>query len=145
MAATLAIAVLYARQRDRDRVVGIVFALAAFLDLALICGGDIRLLDGTLEGIGATVCTLGVFLLGLVIIALRGLPWWCGVGLIVWGPAIFWVKFLRDLVYGPSGETTKAIYIRSTLGSGWLRSLQSSDGPSSLQECAEAANFLELR
>jgi hypothetical protein len=93
MAATLAIAALYSRRRDFYGAFGMVVALVAFVGVALIFAGEIRLsgrveIYGAVELCGLLLGSLGVLALGLVVtIAVRELPWWSGVALVVWGAA----------------------------------------------------------
>jgi len=123
MAATLAIAALYAREMGTERGVGMVVALVAFVGLVLIFAGEIRLsgraqIYGTAELYGMVLGALGVFALGLVVAmyVARVLPWWCGVALIVCAPALTWAMFLADLLYGATGRTTLAL----SLGAPWV-------------------------
>jgi hypothetical protein len=92
MAATLAIATLYALRRDRDGLVGVVFSVVALVGLALMLWGELGEVVAAL--LGLLVGSVGVFALGLATIGIgvRGLPRWCGVALMVWGPAlVFWL------------------------------------------------------
>jgi hypothetical protein len=112
MAATLAIAALYARRRDFYGAFGMVIALVAFFGVALIFADEIRL-SGRVELYGLLLGSLGVMALGLVVtIAVRELPWWCGVALVVWGPAVFWLL----LDGGRFGWTSQA----TLLGVPWI-------------------------
>jgi hypothetical protein len=120
MAATLAIAALCARQRDIYGAFGMLAALAAFVCMALIFAGEIRLsgraeIYGMASLYGSLLVSPGVLALGIVTIAPRELPWWCGVALIVWGLGFFWTFFV-DLGYGPTGGTTLALL----LGAPWV-------------------------
>jgi hypothetical protein len=118
MAATLAIAALYARRRDFYGAFGMVVALVAFVGVALIFAGEIRLsgrveIYGEAELCGLLLGSLGVLALGLVVtIAVRELPWWSGVALVVWGPAVFWLL----LDGGRFGWTSQA----TLLGMPWI-------------------------
>ena len=118
MAATLAIAALYARRRDFYGVFGMVVALVAFVGVALIFAGEIRL-SGRVETYGAAeLCglvlgSLGILALGVVVtIDVRELPWWSGLALVVWGPAVFWLL----LDGGRFGWTSQA----TLLGMPWI-------------------------
>ena len=86
MAATLAIAALYALRRDISGVLGTLSSVAAFVGVALTLFGE---LGSPLAAVlGLLVQSVGVLALGLVTIAVGGLAWWCGVALIVWGGAL---------------------------------------------------------
>jgi hypothetical protein len=110
MAATLAIATLYALGRDRDGLV-VVLSVVAFVGLALMLWGELGNLVAVL--LGWSVESVGVFALGLATIGtgVRGLPWWCGVALMVWDPAlVFWLLlpgsgFLAPSLSGVLGGT----------------------------------------
>src|SRR5215208_1304508 len=92
MAATLAIAALYALRRDISGVLGTLSSVAAFVGVALTLFGE---LGSPLAAVlGLLVGSVGVLALGLVTMAVGGLPWWCGVALIVWGWALVFLLLL---------------------------------------------------
>ena len=86
MAATLAIAALYALRRDISGVLGTLSSVAAFVGVALTLWGELG--SPVAAVLGLLVESVGVLALGLVTIAVGGLAWWCGVALIVWGWAL---------------------------------------------------------
>ena len=92
MAATLAIAALYALRRDISGVLGTLSSVAAFVGVALTLWGE---LGSPLAAVlGLLVQSVGVLALGLVSMAVGGLAWWCGVALIVWGWALVFLLLL---------------------------------------------------
>ena len=86
MAATLAIAVLYALRRDISGILGTLSSVAAFVGVALTLFGELG--SPVAAVLGLWVESAGVLALGVVTIAVGGLAWWCGVALIVWGWAL---------------------------------------------------------
>ena len=92
MAATLAIAALYALRRDIWGVLGTLSSVAAFVGLALTLGSELG--SPVAAVLGLLVESVGVLALGLVTLAVGGLAWWCGVALIVWGWALVFLLLL---------------------------------------------------
>ena len=92
MAATLAIAALYALRRDISGVLGTLSSVAAFVGLALTLGSELG--SPVAAVLGLLVESVGVLALGLVTLAVGGLAWWCGVALIVWGWALVFLLLL---------------------------------------------------
>jgi hypothetical protein len=86
MAATLAIAALYALRRDISGLLGTLSSVAAFVGVALTLWGELG--SPVAAVLGLLVESVGVLALGLVIMAVGQLAWWCGVALIVWGWAL---------------------------------------------------------
>lgn len=92
MAATLAIAALYALRRDISGVLGTLSSVAAFVGVALTLWGE---LGSPLAAVlGLWVESVGILALGLVSMAVGELAWWCGVALIVWGWALVFLLLL---------------------------------------------------
>jgi hypothetical protein len=92
MAATLAIAALYALRRDIYGALGMLSSVAAFVGVTLTLWGE---LGSPLAAVlGLFVGSVGVLALGLVTMAVGELPWWCGVALIVWGWALVFLLLL---------------------------------------------------
>lgn len=87
MVAMLAIAALYASRRDTYGSFGVLTSLSAFVGLVLLLVGELGLSD-LAAYIGLLLASLGVLALGIMSMASRVLPWWCGVVLIVWGPTL---------------------------------------------------------
>jgi hypothetical protein len=92
MAATLAIAALYALRRDISGVLGTLSSVAAFLGVALTLWGELG--SPVAAVLGLLVESVGVLALGVVTMAVRELAWWCGVALIVWGWALVFLLLL---------------------------------------------------
>ena len=92
MAATLAIAALYALRRDIWGVLGTLSSVAAFVGLALTLWGELG--SPVAAVLGLLVESFGVLALGLLTLAVGGLAWWCGVALIVWGWALVFLLLL---------------------------------------------------
>ena len=92
MAATLAIAALYALRRDISGVLGTLSSVAAFVGVALTLWGELG--SPVAAVLGLLVQSVGVLALGLVSMAVGGLAWWCGVALIVWGWALVFLLLL---------------------------------------------------
>jgi hypothetical protein len=92
MAATLAIAALYAMRRDISGVLGMLSSVAAFVGVALTLFGELG--SPVAAVLGLLVGSVGVLALGLVSMAVRQLPWWCGVALIVWGWTLVFLLLL---------------------------------------------------
>ena len=92
MAATLAIAALYALRRDIWGVLGTLSSVAAFVGLALTLWSELG--SPVAAVLGLLVESVGVLALGLVTLAVGGLAWWCGVALIVWGWALVFLLLL---------------------------------------------------
>jgi hypothetical protein len=92
MAATLAIASLYALRRDIYGLLGILSSVAAFVGVALTLWGELGSVVAAV--LGLLVGSVGVLTLGLVSIAVGELAWWCGVALMVWG----WTLVLLQLL-----------------------------------------------
>jgi hypothetical protein len=92
MAATLAIAALYALRRDISGVLGILSSVAAFVGVALTLWGELGSVVAAV--VGLWVESVGVLALGLVSMAVGELAWWCGVALIVWGWALVFLLLL---------------------------------------------------
>jgi hypothetical protein len=93
MAATLAIAALYALRRDISGVLGTLSSVAAFVGVALTLWGELGSPLAAVLGLFAG--SVGVLALGLVsTMAVGELPWWCGVALIVWGWALVFLLLL---------------------------------------------------
>jgi hypothetical protein len=92
MAATLAIAVLYALRRDISGVLGTLSSVAAFVGVALTLFGEIG--SPVAAVLGLWVESVGVLALGVVTLAVGGLAWWSGVALIVWGWALVFLLLL---------------------------------------------------
>jgi hypothetical protein len=92
MAATLAIAALYALRRDISGVLGTLSSVAAFVGVALTLWGELGSVVAAV--LGLWVESVGVLALGLVSMAVGELAWWCGVALIVWGWALVFLLLL---------------------------------------------------
>jgi hypothetical protein len=92
MAATLAIAALYALRRDISGVLGTLSSVAAFVGVALTLWGELG--SPVAAVLGLWVESVGVLALGLVTMAVGELAWWCGVALIVWGWALVFLLLL---------------------------------------------------
>ena len=92
MAATLAIAALYALRRDIYGVLGTLSSVAAFVGVALTLWGELG--SPVAAVLGLLVESVGVLALGLVSMAVGELAWWCGVALIVWGWALVFLLLL---------------------------------------------------
>ena len=92
MAATLAIAALYALRRDISGVLGTLSSVAAFVGVALTLWGELG--SPVAAVLGLWVESVGVLALGLVSMAVGELAWWCGVALIVWGWALVFLLLL---------------------------------------------------
>jgi hypothetical protein len=92
MAATLAIAVLYALRRDISGVLGTLSSVAAFVGVALTLFGELG--SPVAAVLGLWVESVGVLALGVVTLAVGGLAWWSGVALIVWGWALVFLLLL---------------------------------------------------
>jgi hypothetical protein len=92
MAATLAIAALYALRRDISGVLGTLSSVAAFVGVALTLFGELG--SPVAAVLGLLVESVGVLALGLVTMAVGELAWWCGVALIVWGWALVFLLLL---------------------------------------------------
>jgi hypothetical protein len=92
MAATLAIAALYALRRDISGVLGTLSSVAAFVGVALTLWGELG--SPVAAVLGWFVESVGVLALGLVTMAVGELAWWCGVALIVWGWALVFLLLL---------------------------------------------------
>ena len=99
LGAMAAIVALYVLQKRRYGWTGSIASLIAFVGLAsavvgLVIGygatgpaGDpVLALEGLLFGGGLLASTVGIIALGILTIALRRVPWWCGVALIVGSP-----------------------------------------------------------
>jgi len=92
MAATLAIATLYALRRDISGLLGTLSSVAAFVGVALTLWGELG--SPVAAVLGLWVESVGVLALGLVTLAVGELAWWCGVALIVWGWALVFLLLL---------------------------------------------------
>jgi hypothetical protein len=92
MAATLAIAALYALRRDISGLLGTLISVAAFVGVALTLWGELG--SPVAAVLGLWVESVGVLALGLVTMAVGELAWWCGVALIVWGWALVFLLLL---------------------------------------------------
>src|SRR5215211_9470758 len=92
MAATLAIAALYALRRDIWGLLGTLSSVAAFVGVALTLWGELG--SPVAAVLGLLVESVGVLALGVVSMAVGGLAWWCGVALIVWGWALVFLLLL---------------------------------------------------
>ena len=92
MAATLAIAALYALRRDISGVLGTLSSVAAFVGVALTLFGELG--SPVAAVLGSLVESVGVLALGVVTMAVGQLAWWCGVALIVWGWALVFLLLL---------------------------------------------------
>ena len=92
MAATLAIAALYALRRDISGVLGTLSSVAAFVGVALTLWGELG--SPVAAVLGLLVESVGVLALGVVTMAVGELAWWCGVALIVWGWALVFLLLL---------------------------------------------------
>ena len=92
MAATLAIASLYALRRDIDGVLGTLSSVAAFVGVALTLWGELGSVVAAV--LGLLVGSVGVLALGLVSMAVGELAWWCGVALMVWGWTLVFLLLL---------------------------------------------------
>ena len=102
MAATLAIAALYALRRDRDGIRGVLVSVVAFIGLALMLWGELG--EPVATVLGLLVGSMGVLILGAVSISVGvgGLPRWCGAALMVWGLALLlWLLLPGMGVLGP--------------------------------------------
>jgi hypothetical protein len=92
MAATLAIATLYALRRDIYGLLGILSSVAAFVGVALTLFGELG--SPVAAVLGLLMGSVGVLALGLVTMAGRQLAWWCGVALMAWGWALVFLLLL---------------------------------------------------
>jgi hypothetical protein len=92
MAATLAIAALYALRKDISGLLGTLSSVTAFVGLALTLWGELG--SPVAAVLGLWVESVGVLALGLVSMAVGGLAWWCGAALIVWGWALVFLLLL---------------------------------------------------
>jgi hypothetical protein len=92
MAATLAIAALYALRRDISGLLGTLSSVAAFVGVALTLLGELG--SPVAAVLGLLVESVGVIALGLVTMAVGELAWWCGVALMVWGWALVFLLLL---------------------------------------------------
>jgi hypothetical protein len=92
MAATLAIAALYALRRDISGALGTLSSVAAFVGVALTLWGELG--SPLAAVVGLLVGSVGVLALGIVTMAVGELPWWCGVALLVWGWALVFLLLL---------------------------------------------------
>ena len=92
MAATLAIAALYALRRDISGLLGTLSSVAAFVGVALTLWGELG--SAVAAVLGLLVESVGVLALGVVSMAVGELAWWCGVTLIVWGWALVFLLLL---------------------------------------------------
>jgi hypothetical protein len=92
MAATLAMATLYALRRDTYGLLGMLSSVATFLGVALTLWGELGSPVASL--LGLLVGSVGGLALGLVTMAVRELAWWCGVALIVWAWALVFLLLL---------------------------------------------------
>jgi hypothetical protein len=92
MAATLAIAALYAPRRDISGLLGTLSSVAAFVGVTLTLLGELG--SPVAAVLGLLVESVGVLALGLVTLAVGQLAWWCGVALIVWGWALVFLLLL---------------------------------------------------
>jgi hypothetical protein len=92
MAATLAIAALYALRRDIWGVLGTLSSVAAFVGVALTLLGELG--SPVAAVVGLLVESVGVLALGVVSMAVGELAWWCAVALIVWGWALVFLLLL---------------------------------------------------
>jgi hypothetical protein len=92
MAATLAIASLYALRRDISGLLGTLSSVAAFVGLALTLWGELG--SPVAAVLGLLVGSVGVLALGLVSMAVGELAWWCGVALMVWGWTLVFLLLL---------------------------------------------------
>jgi hypothetical protein len=92
MAATLAIAALYAPRRDIYGVLGTLSSVAAFVGVSLTLWGELG--SPVAAVLGLFVGSVGVLALGLVTMVVGELAWWCGVALIVWGWALVFLLLL---------------------------------------------------
>ena len=92
MAATLAIAALYALRRDISGVLGTLSSVAAFVGVALTLFGELG--SPVAAVLRLWVESVGVLALGVVTMAVGELAWWCGVALIVWGWALVFLLLL---------------------------------------------------
>jgi hypothetical protein len=102
MAATLAIAILYALRRGSDGIRGVLVSVVAFFGLALMLWGELG--EPVAAVLGSLVGSLGVLMLGGVTISMgvQGLPRWCGAALMVWGLVLlFWLLLPSLGVLGP--------------------------------------------
>jgi hypothetical protein len=92
MAATLAIAALYAPRRDISGLLGTLSSVAAFVGVGLTLWGELG--SPVAAVLGLLVESVGVLALGVVTMAVGQLAWWCGVALIVWGWALVFLLLL---------------------------------------------------
>jgi hypothetical protein len=92
MAATLAIATLYALRRDIYGLLGMLSSVAAFVGVALTLFGELG--SPVAAVLGLLMGSVGVLALGLVTMAGRQLAWWCGVALMAWGWALVFLLLL---------------------------------------------------
>ena len=92
MAATLAIAALYALRRDISGLLGTLSSVAAFVGVGLTLLGELG--SAVAAVLGLLVESVGVLALGVVSMAVGELAWWCAVALIVWGWALVFLLLL---------------------------------------------------
>jgi hypothetical protein len=92
MAATLAIAILYAPRRDIYGLLGMLSSVASFVGVALTLFGELG--SPVAAVVGLWVGSVGVLALGVVTMAARQLAWWCGVALLAWGLALVFLLLL---------------------------------------------------
>lgn len=108
LGAMAAVVALHLLQRERYGLWGALFSLVAFVGLAMIIIFQVvnfmetvpsldlpPLLEllGTLNIPGALLATVGLTGLGIVTLAARMLPWWCGVALMLGNPLSMFVVF----------------------------------------------------
>ena len=92
MAATLAIAALYALRRDIWGLLGTLSSVATFLGVGLTLSGELG--SPVAAVLGLLVESVGVLALGVVSMAVGELAWWCAVALTVWGWALVFLLLL---------------------------------------------------
>ena len=92
LAVLVAVAALYALQRERYGLPGTLASLTVFIGVVLILSSNLGFTEGLpwplpeiIFTVSAVVAPLGMVALGISTIAARVLPWWCGAALIVGG------------------------------------------------------------
>jgi hypothetical protein len=114
LGAMVAIVALHALQKERYGLPGTLGSLTVFIGVVLILGSNLGLTEGLswplperIFMVGVLVAALGMVALGIATIAVRLLPWWCGVALLVGGfgfvgpmLALSWSGFFMGLLAG---------------------------------------------
>jgi hypothetical protein len=109
------IVALHLLKSERYGLLEMLGFLIAFVGVALLLGsftggaffGNLSFIRGSvlvdlLGSVGALAATIGIVTLGIVTLAARKLPWWCGVALIAGNPILALLLFFvgLDFLYG---------------------------------------------